>query len=406
MPVKFYSSIQAIGKEVWSQLSCDDYPFTRYEFLSALETGSPSDEAACCRDSGWQPHHLVISDEKDQAIAAMPLYLKYHSFGEYIFDWAWADAYQRNGLNYYPKLLSAIPFTPCTGPRLLINPEFSTTDIVEKAVGAITDEQNRLGLSSSHFLFTSKDLAQRLSDIQLQENKQHREHRQLLRESVQYHWFNRPEKPYFDFEDFLHEFKSRKRKSVNKEREQVKENGLHIKRLRGKEISNELWQRFFCFYQITYAKRSGHGGYLPRHFFEALGQTMPDQLMMAVAFKNAELETADNAIAAALFFYSSECLYGRYWGCSEESELLHFELCYYQGLEFCIENQLKKFDAGAQGEHKIQRGFVPVKTYSSHAIAHPQFHDAIARFIEQEKQHNNAYIRESGKYLPYKQTDS
>lgn len=398
MLAKFYSTIEAIGKDTWDQLTHDNYPFTRYEFLHALESASDSDVAACCEESGWQAHHLLlIDDNDDQPIAAMPLYIKYHSFGEYIFDWAWADAYQRNGLSYYPKLLSAIPFTPCTGPRLISKGDTRSSEVIHYAKQAIHEEQNRLNLSSSHFLFTGEQVSKEFEDQSC-----------LLRESVQYHWFNRKDNPYKDFKDFLNSFKSRKRKAINKERDQISSQGLRIKRLTGEHISPELWQRFYYFYQITYAKRSGHGGYLPQHFFSEIGHSMPDQIMMAVAFKdNTECDNKpENAIAAALFFYSEKCLYGRYWGCSREADFLHFELCYYQGLEFCIENNLQRFDAGAQGEHKIQRGFEPVKTYSCHSIANPQFHDAIGRFIRQEKLHNSAYIREVRENLPYKQTET
>jgi len=390
---EFYNAIDKIGKNDWEQLDHQAYPFTRFEFLKALETDSSDHPAACCTESGWQPHHLIIRNNSDEIIAGLPLYLKYHSYGEYIFDWAWADAYRRNGLEYYPKLLAAIPFTPCTGPRLLLKNEIDREQILPYIIDAIEKEAQRLKLSSSHYLFSSRELSQAIE-----------EHGLMLRESVQYHWLNRSylqktEDAYADFDDFLKTFKSRKRKAVKRERSQIESQGLIIKRLRGDEIPTELWEDFFHFYQATYAKRSGHGGYLPKHFFAELGKVMAEHIMMAVAYKEGE----PHAMAAALYFYSDDTLFGRYWGCAEEAEFLHFELCYYQGIEFCIENKLKRFDAGAQGEHKIQRGFIPIKTYSNHAITNPQFREAIANFIKEEALYNSAYIKEVSRQLPYKE---
>ena len=392
MHSQFYSAIQDIGKDVWQAFEHHAYPFTRFEFLNALEQSNNKHTAACCTESGWQPHHLIIRDDNNEVVAGLPLYLKFHSYGEYIFDWAWADAYQRNGLEYYPKLLAAIPFTPCTGPRVLLAKGIEFDKVLPIILKVVAKESERLQLSSSHLLFNEQQVSEKLAKQGL-----------MLRESVQYHWFNRSflkagEQSYNNFTDFLGSFKSRKRKAVNRERAQIKTEGLQIKRLRGEEITTEIWQQFFRFYQITYAKRSGHGGYLPQNFFLELA-SMPDQIMMTVAYR----ENESQVVAAALYFYSHEALYGRYWGCTEETEFLHFELCYYQGIEFCIENQLQRFDAGAQGEHKIQRGFIPVKTFSNHSITDPRFNEAITRFVKEERLHNSSYIKEVFRQLPYKE---
>ena len=389
---KFHSSITAIGIENWNALARDDCPFLRYEFLSALEEEHEHHKAACCRQTGWQPYHMAAYEDKcSTPIAVMPLYIKGHSYGEYVFDWAWADAYQRNNLEYYPKLLAAIPFTPCTGPRILSGKTFGVDTEIQGLHIAVSKalrkecEDNQL--SSAHLLFPEKSL---VDDFQ---NETY-----LLREAVQFHWFNRNVEglPYTDFDDFLSHLKARKRKAVKKERKQVNNDGLKIERLKGDEISDELWDHFHRFYQRTYNKRSGHGGYLPKHFFHRIGQTLTDNIMMVVAFRD------EKPIAAALNFTSDDTLYGRYWGCTEEAEFLHFELCYYQGIEFCIENDISRYDAGAQGEHKIQRGFRPIRTFSCHWITRPDFRDAIDRFIDQEERYNDAYIASLTENLPFK----
>jgi len=399
--ISFHSSIASIGKSVWDALNTTDYPFTRFEFLSALEnthdkntnnsTHNTEQNAACSDETGWQPYHLLISHDY-QPQAVMPLYLKYHSYGEYIFDWAWADAYQQHGIPYYPKLLAAIPFTPCTGPRLLCKDQTQLNAFLDIALKAIKNQQDKLKLSSAHLLFNSEAEAKLGASANWK-----------IRETVQYHWFNRnhlnPQlKPYSSFDDLLSTFKSRKRKTVRKEREQIAKQAIIIKRLNGSDISTALWDQFYRFYQTTYAKRSGHLGYLPKHFFHQIANTMPDQIMMSVAF---DKNSPSTPIAAALFFHGNHTLFGRYWGCNQETEHLHFELCYYQGIEFCIEHQIQHFDAGAQGEHKIQRGFIPIKTYSNHLVRHPDFNRAIANFIHHESKQHQAYIEETFKTLPY-----
>lgn len=376
MHVEFIDRIDRVGAEQWNAVTGTDYPFTRYEFLHALENSE-----AVCDDTGWQPHHLVVYEEQ-QLVAVMPLYLKHHSYGEYIFDWSWASAYERHGLNYYPKLLSAIPYTPSTGPRLCIKTEQQSAAIYQKVSEALKEHCQFIGASSVHILYPQQSA-----------NKVFTEHGLSPRHSVQYHWFN---KGFSSFDDFLETFSSRKRKNLRKERKRVAEQGLVLERLEGKDISPELWQTFYTFYQLTYAKRSGHGGYLNQAFFEQVATSMPENLMLVMAKYNGRY------IAGALNFCDSKTLYGRYWGCIKEFDFLHFEACYYQGIEYCIEHGLSRFDPGAQGEHKIQRGFTPIPTWSNHWIKNEEFRFAIDDFLKKEALSIESYIQDASELLPFK----
>tara|TARA_B100000767_G_scaffold158098_1_gene148540 strand:- start:3148 stop:4323 length:1176 start_codon:yes stop_codon:yes gene_type:complete len=390
MYVKFYDAIKKIGKPTWQRICGTDYPFLRYEFLASLEDAGSDNEhgSACNQQSGWQPQHGIVFDG-EKPIAAIPLYLKYHSYGEYIFDWAWAEAYQRNGLNYYPKLLNAIPYSPVTGTRIAIDSDHSKQcqTIYSTIVSACKIKCQEEKISSCHFLYPQQDLSIALSELQIEQRSSH-----------QYHWFNHSRRGelYLDFNDFLADLKSRKRKDIKKERALIAREDIQLERLTGEQIDAAVWDHFYHFYQLTYAKRSGHGGYLPKEFFRSIGETMPEQLLLVLAKRNGKL------IAGALNFFSSDTLYGRYWGCTEAAESLHFEACYYQGIEFCIERKLKKFDAGAQGEHKIQRGFRPVPTWSNHWIQDPQFDQAIKRYIHQEAKQVKANIEQASDFLPFK----
>jgi len=372
---RFVDSIEAVAAADWDAVLASDYPFLKHAFLAALESSG-----AATRESGWQPRHLLI--ERDGAlIGHMPLYLKYHSYGEYVFDWSWADAWHRNGLEYYPKLLSAIPFTPATGPRLSLLPHCDTAELREVA-GRFLCEQAAESASSLHVLFTRMD-----------EDGHWRQAGLSRRLAPQYHWFNRD---YQSFDDFLATFSSRKRKSLRRERRLVAEAGVTLRRIEGPDISAGHWQHFYHCYQMTYAKRSGHGGYLNQTFFASLGKTMPDHLLMVLAERDGE------PIACALNFHDGETLYGRYWGCLREVECLHFEACYYQGIEYCIERGLRRFDPGAQGEHKIQRGFEPVETRSRHWIVDPRFRAAVDRFLQDERPAIERYLHDARQLLPFK----
>lgn len=387
LELAFHRSIAEIGQRQWdgvlARSGAADYPFLKYAFLHALEASG-----AVSAESGWQPQHLLVK-QGGEAIALLPLYIKSHSYGEYVFDWAWADAYQRHGLDYYPKLLAAIPFTPATGPRWCIAAEAEQDRVLAAMIEQLEMRADKLGASSWHLLFPPPGVSTALQRQGL-----------MQRQAVQFHWFNRAEAGgrFDSVEDFLARFSSRKRKNLRKERRRVAEQGLRLQRLEGGEVRPEQWQFFFHCYQLTYAKRSGHGGYLNAAFFQQLAEAMPEQLLLVLAFDD------DTPVAAALNFKGADTLYGRYWGCVREYEYLHFEACYYQGIEYCIEQGLQRFDPGAQGEHKIQRGFEPVLTYSNHWLADQRFSEAVQRFLKEEQRHIEQYRRDAAELLPFKQS--
>ena len=352
--------IEQISRSEWQGLKGTSQPFLRHAFLHALEaSGSVGPE------TGWQPRHLVVNHADGRVLAALPLYEKHHSYGEYIFDWAWAEAYHRHGLPYYPKLSAAIPFSPVAGTRLLLAPN-APADLGSVIQAGLTRLGDELRASSCHVLHHQAE------EVPLWKSAGF-----LERHSLQYHWQNRH---YRDFADYLDGFTSASRKKLKRERRQIAESGLVIRRLTGTELTEGHWDAFYRFYCTTYRKRSGFDGYLNREFFSRLGETMAEQILLVLA------EDAGKAIAGALFLHDDETLYGRYWGCLRPVNALHFELCYYQGMEFCLERGLKRFEPGAQGEYKIQRGFEPQVVFSSHRLAHPDFHQAVADYLERERQ--------------------
>jgi predicted N-acyltransferase len=377
--MKFYftDSIHTVAAPVWDRLFAADgntYPFVRHHFLAALEDSGCTDAA-----SGWQPHHLLL-EQNGELVGAMPLYIKSHSYGEYVFDWGWADACQRAGLAYYPKLLSAIPFTPATGPRLGA-PGLEPAALLPLLTAAIRAEAGRLGASSWHCLFPPESLSRALEQQDC-----------VTRVGCQFHWFN----PGFaDFEAFTATFNARKRKALKRERRQVEEQGIHLSRYVGSAIPPGCWDAFFNFYRDTYRRHSGNNGYLNRDFFRRIAATSA-QVLMVVARRGEQI------IAAALYFFDADTLYGRYWGCAEDVAGLHFEACYYQGIEFAIERGLRRFDPGAQGEHKIQRGFIPVLTCSSHWLQHPGLAAAVADFVGREGAGIASYRDDCRQYLPFR----
>ena len=374
--VNLHQSIESIGPERWNALCSIHYPFMRYEFLHALEaSGSVSTQ------TGWQPLHLELSRNGETELL-MPLYLKSHSWGEYVFDWAWAEAYERHGLPYYPKLLTAIPFTPATGPRF--GTRMACAEVMAQLPQLLRQLCEQTGASSWHGLFLPPEAITAAPEPMMH------------RLGAQYHWFNRG---YQTFDQFLNQFNSRKRKAVRKERQKVEDQDIHLSRISGRDISAPQLELFYRFYQMTYLKR-GRQGYLSPDFFHRLHQTMPEQMLLILA------EQAGEAIAAALCFIGEDTLYGRYWGCAQEYDCLHFEACYYQGIEFCIEQGLARFDPGAQGEHKIQRGFEPVSTGSLHQIAHPGFEAAILDFLHQETEAMQQQIAELTTWLPFRKEEN
>ncbi|NOR21009.1 MAG: GNAT family N-acetyltransferase [Xanthomonadales bacterium] len=380
MHCKCFASISEIPAQLWDDLFASENPFVQHAFLLALE------QSACVsQQTGWQPRHMLISDN-DQPLAVLPLYAKSHSYGEFVFDWGWAEAYERARLNYYPKLITAIPFSPVAGPRIGIS-EDADPDLV---FAALLDGLRQLslehGYSSWHLLFPGIRLQKALLAMK-------DEGAFLHREAVQFHWFNQD---YQCFDDFLATLRSSRRKNLRRERRLITQQGVNVQRVMGTDISDEEWQDFYHCYINTYRKRSGHDGYLNRAFFDQLRETMSKQLMLVVARRDGEI------IASSLFMFDHRRLYGRYWGALEDVSCLHFEACFYQGIEFCIERGIKEFDPGTQGVHKLMRGFEPVKSASYHWIADSRFRSAIAEFLKREKAGIDAYQQEAGAYLPYK----
>ena len=379
LEINFVETISSIGIEGWNALAGTDNPFTRYEFLHALE------QAGCTTAAtGWGPHHIAVYSGTGSGRvlqAVMPLYLKSNSWGEYVFDWSWANAYKNHGLAYYPKLVSAVPFTPSVGTRLFVRSPDLRSRIAGFVCEKVIEEAQRRAASSWHILFPTAA-----------------EHDEFDRRGIharvgsQFHWYN---KGYTSFDEFLATLNSRKRKSIRKERQSVRNEGITFKRSEGAEIDEAQWQTFIRYYESTYMMR-GMQGYLNKDFFQTLSSTMPESLFMITA------QQQGKDIAAALFFKSSDQLFGRYWGSDRDHRFLHFETCYYQGQDYCIEHGLKSFDSGAQGEHKIQRGFEPILTFSNHWIENEGFADAIGNFLNDEKAHINDYIKQAKQLLPYK----
>lgn len=372
--IESVSSMADVDAGEWNALLGSRYPFLRHEFLHALEVSG-----AVSEQTGWIPAHLVARRE-GQLVAAMPLYEKHHSRGEYVFDYQWADAWERAGGRYYPKLLSAVPFSPVTGPRILASDPASAQQLIEVVTASVLQH----GLSGAHLLFPQPTF-----DQQLEESGW------LLRLGCQYHWHNRG---YHRFEDFLAVCTSRKRKNFRKERAQVTAQGISFRAFRGEEVDERLWRQFFAFYAATYLKR-GQRPYLSLAFFLQLAEHMAESIRLVVAY------AGEQEVAAAFFLTGGNTLYGRYWGCLDEYDKLHFETCFYQGIDLCIAEGLAHFDAGAQGEHKLIRGFEPQLTSSWHLLQ-PGLHEAVEEFLLQERAAIHRYYADALSYLPYRNEDS
>ena len=384
MYCKPYSAIADIPASLWNELFDSENPFVQHAFLLALE------ESACVSaKTGWQPRHLMLMDN-ETPLAVMPLYAKNHSYGEFVFDWGWAEAYERQGLDYYPKLITAIPFSPVAGPRVGLSSTAEPGKVFAALLNAVHQLAASQHYSSWHLLFPGLRLREVLVEMK-------DEGAFLQREAVQFHWFNRD---YHQFDDFLATLRSSRRKNVKRERRRVAEQGIRVQRKTGAEISDEEWRGFYDCYMRTYQKRSGHDGYLNSDFFDRLRATMAAQLMLVVA------RCDDEIVACSLFLHDSNRLYGRYWGALRDISCLHFEACFYQGIEFCIERGIHEFDPGTQGEHKLMRGFEPVKSASYHWIADSRFRLAIAEFLNHEKRSTDIYQQQAEAYLPYKKTDT
>ncbi len=374
MEVTVHSGIAEIAAAEWNRLAGTDYPFLKHEFLQLAE------QTRCVSpEQGWTPRHLSI--EVDGRLrAAMPLYEKSHSWGEFVFDWAWANAYQNAGLSYYPKLVSAAPFTPAPSRRILLaDPDDS------EAAGALVAAAIRLAIesdcSSVHFLFPTSDEIELFESAGL-----------LVRKDCQFHWRNRG---YSCFDDFLATFNASKRKKAKRDRRRAAENGISFRHLKGSEIDDTEWTVVYELISRTFMRR-GSLPYFNETFFKAVSRQLPENILVVLADKDEE------PVAAAVFFESEDILYGRYWGSNGHYDALHFETCYYQGIDYCIKTGKQVFEPGTQGEHKISRGFSPETTWSAHWLAHPEFADAVSRYLDEEARHVDRYMDVVESRSPYK----
>jgi len=359
----------------WDALDAAGNPFLSHAFLDALES-----RACVGGDTGWEPRHLLLRDEAGRLIAAVPRYEKAHSWGEFIFDWSWAQSYARAGLDYYPKQLAAIPFTPVTGPRLLVRAGAEASTLRGTVAALLRETASRDGASGVHVNFTTDDDQAALEAAGF-----------LRRHDCRFLWRNRG---YRDFDDFLDGFRSDKRKKLRRERRRVLEAGITLRSLPGEDIGADLWRTIFAFSERTFL-RHGNGHYLNADFLADVARRLPG----AVVVKLAERE--GTPLAAAVFLQGGGTLYGRYWGAAGHEDCLHFEACYYQGIEHCIAQGLEQFDPGTQGEHKLARGFAPTLTNSAHWLAHEGFHAAVARYLERERAGVLEYLEAARQHLPF-----
>lgn len=378
--VRVHRRVAEIGREGWEACTSNpEYasnPFIGYDFIDSLE------QSGCAvAQTGWAPHHLAVEDEAGQVAAVMPLYLKSHSQGEYVFDHSWADAYQRAGGRYYPKLQCAAPFSPVTGPRMMVRADIDPVIAKRTLLGGAVSLCERLEASSVHVTFPSKADWDFLGGEGL-----------LQRQDQQYHWHNNG---YETFDDFLGALSSNRRKTIRRERRDAQA-GLEIVGLTGKDLTEEAWDAFYQFYEDTGARKWGRP-YLNRQFFSMMSERMADQVLLIMAKRDGRY------IAGALNLLGGDCIYGRNWGAVEDVPFLHFELCYYQAIEHAIRLGLPRVEAGAQGQHKIARGYLPAPVYSAHFIADPALREPVRRYLDQERaavQNEMDWLSEE--YSPFK----
>ena len=372
LEIRFHQSIAEIEAQEWNRLAGTSDPFTRYEFLHALE------QHQCVGESfGWLPHHIAIRDTTNTLVGISPLYIKTNSYGEFVFDWSWASAYEQAGIPYYPKLVCSIPYNPVTGARLFAENTLIKKLLIQKTV----EVSKKLHLSGAHWLFTND------VDTDLFKYNQF-----MLRLGCQYHWKNYDLR---NFDEYLQMFVSRKRKKVKRERRMVRDQNIKIEIIHGNEASEELIERAHFFYTSTFDRKSGIPT-LSVDFFKQICTSMGNK----VVFFFASLEKT--YIACAICMRSEEALFGRFWGCLQEFHSLHFETCFYQGIEYCINNKLKRFEPGAQGEHKITRGFLPTKTWSAHWIANERFQTVLNSFCQREQEAMHSQCIELGSLSPFR----
>jgi predicted N-acyltransferase len=377
LSISVVDRIQAIGAEDWDACAGGDNPFLTYVFLEALEASG-----SVAPDTGWLPQHLVARDGSGAAVGVAPMYLKSHSYGEYVFDHGWAEAYERAGGSYYPKLQIAVPFTPVTGPRFLVRPG-REPEIGERLMEAAVAVCRKRQASSAHVTFPTETEWSSLGTAGW-----------LPRTGLQYHWRNRD---YGRFDDFLADLASRKRKTIKKERREAVAEGIELKALTGGDIEERHWAAFYRFYRNTSDRKWGHA-YLERDFFFRIGEAMADRIVLVVA------EHAGKVVAGALNLLGRDTLYGRNWGCDGDCyKFLHFEACYYRAIDFAIARKLKVVEAGAQGRHKVQRGYLPAFTYSAHWIEDSRLRQAVADFLRRERRHVEAERTALMEQSPFRQ---
>ncbi len=372
-------SIGDVAASAWNALRPAGSPFLRHELLYALETSG-----SACEATGWIPRHLALEDSAGRLLAAMPLYLKDHSWGEFVFDHAWAHAYERSGREYYPKLVSCVPFTPISGPRILtaegVDPLWAGAQLIEAAQAIAAAE----GASSLHILFPPPETVAGLESLGL-----------MKRTDCQYHWRNHD---YQSFDDFLARFRSDRRKKVRRERRRVQEAGIRFRTLAGRQIEPHVLDQVYLMHAATFLER-GQSPYLSRRFFEQLHRTMPESLLVILALNEGV------PVACAISLRDETTLYGRYWGCSERYHSLHFETCLYQGIDYCIDHGLAHFEPGAQGEHKLRRGFEPTLTCSAHWLRDPAFAAAVNDYLTRERRWLQTYLQQARDQLPFHRGD-
>jgi predicted N-acyltransferase len=377
--IQTFDTIAEIGAADWDRCAATGNPFLSYAFLNALEESGSVGEK-----SGWIPHHAVLQDAGDRVVGVAPVYLKTHSYGEYVFDHGWADAYERAGGKYYPKMQVSVPFTPVTGPRLLVEPGPDQARLQKTLAGALVQIADKIGISTVHVTFPTAPEKDALEEMGF-----------LIRRNFQYHWRN---DGYESFDDFLGALSSRKRKSIRKERREVADAGLTVRALSGGEIEPRQWDAFYQFYVDTYDRKWGFP-YLTRALFEMLSERLSDKVVLVIA------EADGRPVAGALNFLGDDALFGRNWGCAGDFKFLHFEVCYYQAIDYAIAHGLDRVEAGTQGPHKVQRGYLPAETYSAHWLANPGFRDAVERFLEQERRAIEREMHYMTGHSPFKKTD-
>ena len=385
--ITVHSTLQDIPSDVWDACAnpaeqdgenAPPYdPFISHAFLRALEDSGSADA-----DTGWAAQHLCVADEDDTILGVMPVYLKNHSYGEYVFDWAWADAFNRAGGHYYPKLQSCVPFTPATGRRLLVRPGDHQSAVEQVLLQGAAELTQQTQASSFHITFLPEHQWDLAGGIGL-----------LQRTHQQFHWLNNG---YTCFDDFLSDLASRKRKNLRKEREAAFQNDIEIERLTGSDLREHHWDAFYNFYTDTGMRKWGRP-YLTREFFSQVNEAMADDILLVMCRRQ------DRYIAGALNFIGGDTLFGRNWGCVEDHRFLHFEACYYQAIDFAIERGLQKVEAGAQGAHKLARGYMPVHTYSAHYIPDPRFRAAVEDYLDHERLQTDEDIGYLESHTPFRQ---